>query len=133
MKEAKYQPRQRFLVSRIHVFLHASKITMKHKMNHIKFGQNRFHNLFCNIKKIWCIWCFHFAVVLSVGSLTVRKWVHCALCQIFLRLCMLESIGVNWQKTKRPKMDNSNGLICRPDRDDIISFVRFGPILVKQL
>ena len=133
MKEAKYQPRQCFLVSRIHVFLHASKLTMKHKMNQRKFWGNRFHNLFCNFKKIWCIWCFHFVVVLSVGSIIVKKWVHCALCQIFLKICMLESIGVNWQKTKRPKMDNSNGLICRPDCDDIISFVRFGPILVKQL
>ena len=70
---------------------------------------------------------------LIVGSLFIKKWVHCALWQTFLKLCMVEPISVTFQKTKRPKMDMSHGLIYRPDCDDIISPVRFGSILVKQL
>ena len=46
---------------------------------------------------------------------------------------MVEPIGVNYQKPKRPSMDLSHGLIHRPDSDDVISSVRFGFILVKQL
>ena len=68
-----------------------------------------------------------------VGSIIVKKWVDCALCQTYLKLCMVEPIGVNCQKIKRPKMYMSHGLIYRPDCVDVINSVMFGSILVKQL
>ena len=68
-----------------------------------------------------------------MGSLIVKKLAHCALCQTHLKFCMVELIGINYQKTKRPNMDLSHGLIYRPDPDDVISFARFGSILIKQL
>ena len=71
--------------------------------------------------------------LLVVGSIIVKKWDHYALCQIFFKLCIVEPISVNCQKTMRPKMDMFHGLIYRPDCDDVISPVRFGSILLKQL
>ena len=42
MKEVKYQSTKRFSVSRIHVFPHASKLAMKHKMNQRNFEKTDF-------------------------------------------------------------------------------------------
>ena len=48
-----------------------------------------------------------------MGFLIVNKWTHRVLCQTFLKLCMVEPIGVNCQKTKNYKSRLTSSIVLK--------------------